>query len=131
MVGSAPAIQEHVSEMAIKGRKFLQELGKRLKELRKAQNLTQAQLAQLLGISQQLVAFYEGGHQRIPIDLLPEVARLLGVRVEELLGLSAGTARRGPTPKFQQQLERINRLPRTKQRFVMEMLDAVLTQAGA
>jgi len=34
-------------------------------------------------------------------------------------------------PKFQQHLERINRLPRAKQRFVMEMLDAVLTQAGA
>jgi transcriptional regulator with XRE-family HTH domain len=117
--------------MAIKGRKFLQDVGKRLEELRKAQNLTQAQLAQLLGISQQLVAFYEGGHQRIPIDLLPEVARLLGVQVEQLLGLSAGAARRGPTPKFQQQPERINRLPRSKQRFVMEMLDAVLTQAGA
>jgi hypothetical protein len=38
---------------------------------------------------------------------------------------------RGPTPKLQQQLEHINRLPRSQQRFVMKMIDAVLTQAGA
>lgn len=117
--------------MAGKGRKFFQELGAKVGDLRKAQGLTQTQLAQLLSISQQLVAAYESGQRRIPIDLLPELARLLGVRVEELLGLSAGTARRGPTPKLQQQLERINRLPRSQQRFVMKMIDAVLTQAGA
>jgi len=131
MLCPLPSNQESLPQMAIRGQKFLQDVGKRLKELRKAQGLTQTQLAELLGISQQLVAFYEGGHQRIAIDLLPDVARLLGVSVEELLGLSQSPARRGPTPKFQQQLERINRLPRSKQRFVMEMLDAVLTQAGA
>jgi len=125
------ALTEHDTAMAIRGRRFLQELGERVRGLRKTQHLTQGQLAELLGVSQQLVAFYERGHKRIPIDLLPEVARLLGVRVEELLGLDQRAARRGPMPKFQQQLERINRLPRTKQRFVMEMLDAVLTQAGA
>ena len=131
MIWLAAPTQEQFSDMAIRGRKFLQDIGERVRELRKTQNLTQVQLAELLGVSQQLVAFYERGNKRIPIDLLPEVARLLGVRVEELLGLDQRAARRGPTPKFQQQLERINRLPRNKQRFVMEMLDAVLTQAGA
>jgi hypothetical protein len=36
--------------------------------------------------------------------------------------------KRGPTPKLQQQLERITRLPKGKQRFVMRMLDNVLQQ---
>lgn len=131
VLSSATIASEVIADMAIKEPKFLQTLGGRMAELRKQQGLSQTQLADLLGISQQLVAFYERGQRRVPIDLLPGVARLLGVSVEELLGLSAGAARRGPTPKFQQQLERINRLPRAKQRFVMEMLDAVLTQAGA
>lgn len=40
------------------------------------------------------------------------------------------TSKRGPAPKLQQQIERIGQLPKTKQRFVMEMLDTVLAQAG-
>ena len=117
--------------MAETGTKFLHGLGQRMLELRKEQGLTQGQLAELLGISQQLVAFYEKGQRRVPIELLPEVARLLGVSVEELLGLNTETtAKRGPTPKLQQQLERLSRLPRAKQRFVSEMLEAVLQQAS-
>jgi hypothetical protein len=33
-------------------------------------------------------------------------------------------------PKLQQQIERIQQLARSKQRFVIEMLDTVLAQAG-
>jgi hypothetical protein len=39
-------------------------------------------------------------------------------------------AKRGPAPKLQQQIERIQRLPRSKERFVTEMLDTVLAQAS-
>lgn len=43
---------------------------------------------------------------------------------------AAGAGKRGPTPKPQQQIERIAQLPKAKQRFVMEMLETVLTQAS-
>jgi len=49
--------------------------------------------------------------------------------VDELLGLRNGIGKRGPTPKFQKQLERIAQLPRAKRRVVMEMLDGVLAQS--
>ena len=114
--------------MASKGQKCFEELGQRVRNLRKEQGLTQAQLADLLGVSQQLVALYERGEHRMPLDLLPEVARLLGVSVEEVLGVTPQSARRAPTRKLQQPLERISRLPRAKQRIVMEMLDGVLSQ---
>jgi hypothetical protein len=39
--------------------------------------------------------------------------------------------RRGPLSRLRQQVERIERLPRSKQRFVIEMLDAILHQAAA
>lgn len=62
--------------------------------------------------------------------MLPELARIFGVGVDELMGLRNGTGKRGPTPKFQKQLERIAQLPRAQQRLVIQMLDGVLAQAG-
>jgi hypothetical protein len=37
---------------------------------------------------------------------------------------------RSPAPKLQQQMERIQRLPKPQQRFVMQMIDTVLAQEG-
>ena len=113
-------------------RAFFVQLGTRIAELRRVQNITQVQLAEALGVSQQTVNAYEVGRRRMPVSSVPTLARLFGVSVEELLGepLSAATRKRGPTPKLQQQIERITQLPKPKQRFVMEMLDTVLQQAG-
>jgi hypothetical protein len=37
-------------------------------------------------------------------------------------------AKRGPAPKLLQQMERIQRLPKAQQRFVMQMIDTVLAK---
>ena len=77
------------------------------------------------------MAHYGGGTARIAVAMLPTVSRLLGVPVEELIGAPATRiGKRGPAPKLQQQLEQLGRLPKAKQRFVSEMLDSVLAQAG-
>ncbi len=91
------------------------------------------QLAEALGVSQQAVTAYESGQRRVPISLLPLLARTLGVTVEDLIGVQAArsTGKRGPAPKLQQQLERITRLPKAQQRFVMQMIDTVLQQQQA
>jgi len=109
---------------------FFARIGARIAQVRKAQNITQAQLAELLGVSQQTITAYEVGRRRMPVSALPTLARHLGVAVEELMGEQPTAARRGPAPKLQQQIERIQQLPRAKQRFVIEMLDTVLQQAA-
>lgn len=48
--------------------------------------------------------------------------------MEELIGEESKPGKRGPSPKIQQQLERITQLPKTQQRVVMQMLDGVLAQ---
>ena len=108
-------------------------MGKRIAQLRKAQNMTQTQLADVLGVAQQTMAHYEGGRLRMPVALLPMVATLLLTSVEEIIGEpgKATKGKRGPTPKLQQQMERISQLPRARQKFVMEMLDAVLQQQAS
>ena len=115
-----------IEAMTQDSKKFLKELGARVAVLRKEQGLTQTQLAEMLGISQQLVASYEVGRRRIPVSALPTLAKALAMPIEALLGVSNGAAKRGPTPKLQQQMERINRLPKAQQKVVMRMLEGVL-----
>jgi transcriptional regulator with XRE-family HTH domain len=110
--------------------RFFRAPGARVAELRKEQGLSQQALAEQLGIAQQTLAHYEVARARMPVSLLPELARLFGVAVDELLGLRSGTRKRGPAPKFQKQFGRIARLPRAQQRLVMQILDGVLTQAS-
>ena len=111
-------------------KQFFKALGARIAELRRAQNLTQVQLAETLGVSQQTVTAYEVGRRRMPVSSLPVIARYLGTTVEELIGEKAPPAKRGPTPKLQQQIERLNTLPKAQQQVVIKMLDGVLGQAG-
>jgi len=111
-------------------KRFYQALGQRVAELRKAQGLTQQQLAERLGISQQTLAHYEVGRLRVAVAMLPNLAKELNSSVEALVGMPTPKNKRGPAPKLQRQIEQIQKLPRTKQRFVMEMLDTVLQQAS-
>jgi transcriptional regulator with XRE-family HTH domain len=108
-------------------RAFFVQLGAKVAERRKAEGITQVQMAELLGVSQQTINSYEVGRRRIPVSSLPVLARTLGVSMEELIGAPPPTAKkRGPTPKLQQQMERIQRLTKTQQRLVMQTLDALL-----
>ncbi|MGH9250398.1 MAG: helix-turn-helix domain-containing protein [Acidimicrobiales bacterium] len=94
------------------------------------QGLTQGQLAELLGVSQQSIAAYEVGRLRVAVSMLPRLAHVLGVSVEALIGEARQPAKRGPTPKLQRQMERLSRLPKAKQRLALEMLEALLAQAA-
>lgn len=119
-----------IEAMAQDEKKFFKELGNRVASLRKEQGLTQAQLGELLGIAQQMIASYEIGRRRVPVSMLPQLAHALAIPVDTLLGLSSGAAKRGPTPQMQRQIERLSRLPKAKQKMVMEMLEGVLSQAS-
>jgi transcriptional regulator with XRE-family HTH domain len=111
-------------------RSFYLALGQRIAAARKGQGFTQAQLAEQLGIAQQTLAHYESGRLRVAVAMLPPLARTLGMSIEELVGEQPAAAKRGPAPKLQQQIERIQRLPKAKQRFIMDMIETVLHQGN-
>ena len=67
--------------------------GTRLAELRKAAGLTQVELAEAIGTSQRMVAYYESTEDYPLARLLRELSRALGVSADELLGLTPATAR--------------------------------------
>lgn len=62
-------------------------LGKRLKELREAKELTQKQLASLLNINSVTYLHYEKEQREPPLMLLAEIAKFYHVSVDYLLGL--------------------------------------------
>ncbi len=60
--------------------------GARLAALRKAAGLSQAELAKALGVPQSSIGFWETASKPPRSDILPKLAKALGVRVEDLLG---------------------------------------------
>ena len=110
---------------------FITELGRRITALRKDAGMTQTQVAQALNVSQQAVQAWEAGRRRIQISILPAVARLLAVSLEDLLGEEPEkiARKRGPAPKWQQLIEEIDSLPKAKQKMISEMLQALIVQA--
>ncbi|MEI9997622.1 MAG: helix-turn-helix transcriptional regulator [Rhizomicrobium sp.] len=124
MLEALPSSQD--SSVGVNDMRFYEALGARIAEARKAQNMTQVQLAEELGIAQQTLAHYEVGRVRVAAALVPRLAHVLAVSVEDLLGDASRPSRRGPAPKLLQQIERIQRLPRSRQRFIMQMIDTAL-----
>jgi transcriptional regulator with XRE-family HTH domain len=88
------------------------------------------EMAKALGVSQQTINSCEFDRRRVPVSALSTLARTLGVSLEELLAEESAAAakKRGTAPKLQQQMERIQHLPRAQQRFVMQVIDTVLAQ---
>ncbi|WKD48896.1 helix-turn-helix domain-containing protein [Microbulbifer spongiae] len=55
---------------------FLVQLGAHIAEQRKTQEITQIQMAEALGVSQQTVNSYEVARRQIPVSALPVLAKL-------------------------------------------------------
>lgn len=68
-------------------RDFHRAIGRRLAELRRDQQYTQAEVARLLGVSQQAQFAYELADRRVSTDKLAALARLFRVSVDQLIGI--------------------------------------------
>ncbi len=58
----------------------------RLKELRNSKNLTQKELANVIGVSYQTIAKYEIGDRHPRYDVLKSISDYFGVSIDFLLG---------------------------------------------
>ena len=63
-------------------------IGSRIAEARKKRNLTQAQLAERLGVTQQAVQRYEKSVRDLKSSTLLDISNSLGVTISYLLGIS-------------------------------------------
>ena len=78
------------------------QLGKTLKRLRREKDITQEELAEILGVSFQSVSRWELGVCYPDMALLPAIASFFNITVDALLGIDDVTARQ----KVEQYLSR-------------------------
>ncbi|BBM00427.1 helix-turn-helix domain-containing protein [Microbulbifer sp. GL-2] len=62
-------------------------LGKRLREARKRERMTGAQLSQKLGLTPSQISKMETGAQRIPAELLPIWCEAVGITLADVYGV--------------------------------------------
>jgi transcriptional regulator with XRE-family HTH domain len=104
--------------------------GARLLALRNAAGLTQIELAKLLDVPQANIAFWEWSEKPPRGEVLPKMAKIFGVRVDDLLvAAERKPARRsGPVGKLQRVFEQASSLPRTKQELVVQFVATLVEQ---
>ena len=104
--------------------------GLHLANLRKAAGLTQTQLAELINEPQTTIATWEVRDRPPRSDVLPKLARVLGVSVEQLLNVEPDRVqhKRGPASKMDRLLAQVGQLSRRQQDRLMEMVSIFLEQ---
>ncbi len=106
------------------------ELGARLKVLRKERGLSQAELAEQIGVDQRTVSFYEIGYIRIPARELIKMAGILRASLKEFTGANGSNGNGSKSRKVLKVAEKIEHLPPKKQRQVVEYIE-LLSRATA
>lgn len=122
-----PAHPHMPGRSRVSGTPTEEEIGQRIARLRKERGITQAQLANKLGVSQGNISDYERGAVRLSIQLVVEIARLFGISTDELLGVRPPPAHSGV--KDQRILKRlilIDRLPKRDKDALLKTINAFL-----
>jgi transcriptional regulator with XRE-family HTH domain len=118
-------------EHQMKDEAFFRDLGERIAELRQRDGMTQAELAERLGLRQQVVATYENATRRLPSSLMLPLCEIFGVTLDELFGVEKPKGKPGRVPKLQQQFEAISHLPKGEQKFFSQMIERFLNEQAA
>jgi transcriptional regulator with XRE-family HTH domain len=106
--------------------------GPRLAQIRKSKGLTQAQLGAKLGISFRVVSYYEEDNAQPPGALLIDLARVLNVSADELLGLKQTKEKTDPEAALLlRRVRKIQKLSKGDQRAVFKFIDALLARRVA
>ena len=105
----------------------MQSFGERLAQLRKTAGYTQVEFAAELDITQRMVAYYEAPDAQAPAHLLPQMAQVLGVSVDVLLGVSEQRSpKRIATNRLERRLLEIDKLDGKAKRQITQLLDSFI-----
>ena len=106
-------------------------IGRRIRDLRKRQGMTQIELAAELGINQSAVSDYEKGEVRIHAAMLAGLARVLKSSADEILGLEKAKGNgQAPDRRFLRRIERLHQLSRRDQQAILGTIDAFLAKVS-
>lgn len=105
----------------------MQSFGERLAQLRKAAGYTQVEFAAEVDITQRMVAYYEAPDAQAPAHLLPQMAQVLGVSVDVLLGMcEKRSPKRIATNPLERRLQEIDKFDPKAKRQITQLLDSFI-----
>ena len=110
-------------------------LGARIARLRREKGMTQVELAQQLQVSQPVVSDYENDVIRLPTDAVVQVAELLGVSADELLGIKTAARAVGggnsiKNRRLYRRMQEIEKLPRRDQEALLRTIEAFISKTA-
>ena len=103
-----------------------QEIGKRIKELRKQKKIPQEKLAEMIGISPNYLSALERGAYNIKLDLLVQIIDCLDITADDLF---RGVIKNGYGNRASRLSDDVATLPEDEQQRIFEVLDALLRTA--
>ena len=84
-------------------------IGEHIKEYRKANNVSQREMAEMLFVSDKTISRWELGKGLPDIELLPKIAEILGISIDKLVGsenMSAEDGEKSAIELYKEELER-------------------------
>jgi transcriptional regulator with XRE-family HTH domain len=99
-------------------------------EYRKKAGLSQRELAEEIGISRRMVAYYEGETSHPPAGIVPQLARVLGITPEELLGSPSSTSpvQRPPDSSLWRRFKQIEKLSPKERRQILQLIETLVAK---
>ena len=105
------------------------QIAARLAQIRQQKAITQRAFCDALEVSQPMMSHYERGERRIPSDLLAEMAEILGVSADELLGLKVSRKNSqemsDEMKKLWKKFQQLSKLPENDQRSIIRIINSV------
>ena len=108
----------------------MSELGKRLQQLRKQQNISQTNLAQKVGISYAQLSRYENKGTQPPAEVLKKIADVLGTTVDFLVSGDADQKARSMISdnELLQQFKAVEQMDEDDKSTIKKLIDAFITK---
>ncbi|MDX2227286.1 MAG: helix-turn-helix transcriptional regulator [Verrucomicrobiae bacterium] len=103
-------------------------LDQHIASLREAAGLSQAQLAHLVGVHHSNIGFWEVSGTAPRGEVLPKLAKALGVSVDEFLKVESKPKKSVAKGRLQKIFEAASKLPRRQQEKVADVLEAFVSQ---
>jgi transcriptional regulator with XRE-family HTH domain len=108
------------------------DIGQRIAAARRRADISQRELAQRLGVTQQTIAPLERRTSMPRGTTLVKVADILNVSINELLGVKEDDRSNGMARgRAHQTFKAVSQLPRRQQSKILEVVDALLAKQGS
>ena len=102
-------------------------IGKNLAAIRKQQGISQVQLAEKIGITQQMLSHYERSKRHLTAEMVVLFAEALNVETDQILGPNVNSdMTQYISLRFMRRMKEIELLPESKKKSILQILDDMI-----